>query len=133
MLPKRRVPKVRRRRSLSDSRLAELAKKLSHAGVVFAAESEVERKLLNTSSAVVIKFWDGKMHLAEEAFAEVAKKFGDEIKFVCVRTKSRSLKKKYDLKVSPTYIFFEDGKEKSRIEGPSPSEALEVWCEIHSS
>jgi len=133
MPSKKRAPVPNESKTLSDLRLAEVMKKFSRAGIVLAAESDVERKLLNTSGTVVIKFWDGKMHLAEEAFAEVAKKLGDDIKFVCVQTRRRSLKEKYNLRVSPTYIFFEDGKEKSRIEGPSPSEALEVWCEIHSS
>jgi len=122
------------RRTFSESLLSKMARRLNGDGIVLAADNAVERKLLNTSGAVVVKFWDGKAHLAEEAFARVARKLSrGEVKFVCVQMKNGTLKERYELKESPTFIFFEDGREKSRIEGPSPSQALEVWCELNAS
>ncbi len=99
--------------------------------VVLAAENELERKLLNTSGAVVVKFWDGKPHLAEEAFGRVAKKYANDVKFACVRVKDRKTVRRYAIMHSPTFVFFEDGREKSRISGITPKEALDVWCEMN--
>ena len=120
-------------RTFSEELLNKMGRRLGGDGVILAADDNVERKLLNTSGAVVVKFWDGKAHLAEEAFSRVARRMGGDLKFVCVQMRNGALKDWYELKHSPTFIFFENGREKSRIEGSSPSEALEVWCELNSS
>lgn len=116
----------------SEAECVRTARRVGADEVILAAESELERKLLNTSGAVVIKFWDGRPHLAEEAFAHVARKYADDVKFACVRVKDRKTSRKYELRHSPTYVFFEDGREKSRIAGVTPREALDVWCELNS-
>lgn len=115
----------------SERRCLKAARSTGADEVVFAAENELERKLLNTSGALVVKFWDGKPHLAEEAFTHVAKKYADDVKFACIRVKERRTIKKYAIRHSPTFIFFEEGREKSRISGITPKEALDVWCEMN--
>lgn len=99
--------------------------------VVLAAENELERKLLSTSGAFVVKFWDGKPHLGAEAFGRVARKYAKEVKFACIRVKDRRTVRRYSIRHSPTFVFFEGGREKSRISGITPKEALDVWCEMN--
>ena len=110
---------------------AKLSSKLCSDEIVIAAETDLERKLLNTSGAIVVKFWDGKPHIAQDAFQMVAKKYNEDVKFACVRMKDEKLAKKFRIEHSPTFIFFSDGKEKSRINGVTPHDALDVWCEVN--
>jgi len=115
----------------SGSRCLRKAREAGTDEVVLAAENEVERKLLSTAGAVVVKFWDGKPHLAEEAFGVVAKKYSEDVKFACVHVKDSKTIRRYEIRHSPTFVFFEKGREKSRISGITPKEALDVWCEMN--
>lgn len=101
--------------------------------VILAAENELDKKVLATSGAVVVKFWDGKPHLGQDAIDFVASKNVKGLKFATVVVKGRETRKKYNIKNSPTYVFFEGKAEKSRIPGITPKEALEVWCELNAS
>jgi len=119
--------------SLAIRRKAALARLFCPDGVILASETELERKLLNTQGAVVVKFWDGTPHLAQEAFETVARKYSEDLKFACILVKDRALRKKYAIAHNPTFVLYEDGREKSRISGVTPTEALDVWCEVNTS
>jgi thioredoxin-like negative regulator of GroEL len=119
--------------ALARKRRALLEKLFCPEGTILVAENDFEKKLLNTKGAIVVKFWDGTPHLAQEAFSSVAHKYSEDIKFACILVKDKQLRSKYDIRYSPTFVFFEDGQEKSRISGATPPDALDVWCEVNRS
>ncbi len=116
---------------LAQRRKALLEKVFCPEGAILVAENEFEKKILNTQGAMVVKFWDGTPHPAQEAFSSVARKYSEEIKFACILVKDKQLRSKYNIRYSPTFVFFEDGEEKSRISGPTLPDALDIWCEVN--
>lgn len=121
----------RRRAAPHIRRKGRLKRAFCPAEAIVSDEHDFEQKLLNTHGALVVKFWDGAPHLAQEAFDFVANKYGDDMKFVCIVAKGGGTRRKFSIEHSPTFIFFEDGKEKSRINGVTPKDALDVWCELN--
>lgn len=96
--------------------------------VINITKDNYEKEILRQNRKIVVDFWAewcGPCKVLGPIFEEISKDYNEDVIFAKVNVdKERDIAAKYNIMSIPTIIIFDNGKEKEKLMGFRPKEAL---------